>query len=382
MNEPTRRILIIDDSPEDCFTLRHYLSQNSDYPVIFSEASLGEKGLELCRTFSPDCILLDFQLPDMDGLEFLSELVDELGSVSYPVVMLTGQGSEAVAVEAMKNGAQDYLIKGKLTPENLQRAIDNAIEKVFIRQKLEEQHQALEQRNHELQTFAFVVAHDLRAPLRAINGFAQVILEDYQAELSKDVQHYLDNILQAGTRMDQLIQDLLTYSRLGHQAVRLQPIVLCSLLEEVVQDLAFSEVEYSLNISSSLSVIYSDPTLLRQIFTNLITNAFTYQRPGVIPKIEVTCKAQDNGLLASVADNGIGISSSNYDEIFEVFRRLHGQDNYVGTGIGLAAVKKASEMLGGRVWVESVVDKGSTFWVNLPRCVKDAGLVGIERTST
>jgi PAS domain S-box-containing protein len=222
--------------------------------------------------------------------------------------------------------------------------------------------------NAELEAFAYSVSHDLRAPLRAINGFAQIIARRHQASLNEEGQHYFDNILQASVHMGHLIDDLLRYSRLGRQAVRRQPVSLGDVLAQVADSLAgrVAETGAHLSLPDNLPILHGDQMLLGQIFTNLLDNALTYHCPGVPPQVVVSCQAEADTIILSVADNGIGIPPEFHEKIFNIFQRLHSQDEYPGTGVGLAIVKKAVGLLGGRVWVESVVGEGSTFYVELP----------------
>ncbi len=183
MQKKEQKILIVDDNPEDRNVLRRHLLKDVESSYTIFEENTGKMSLAWCRSEKPDCILLDYNLPDMNGLEFLAELADTSGSVPFPVVILTGVSLEPIAVQAMKSGAQDYLVKGNITTENLHRAIQNAIERVHMLRTLEAQRYNLEQKNQELQAFAYALAHDLQAPLRAISGFAQIVNEDYQAVL-------------------------------------------------------------------------------------------------------------------------------------------------------------------------------------------------------
>ncbi len=226
----------------------------------------------------------------------------------------------------------------------------------------------LEAANKELETFAYSVSHDLRAPLRAINSFAEIIARRHRESLNEEGRHYFDNIVKASSQMGLLIDDLLTYSRLGRRAVRHQPVPLGDLLAQVTENLAdrVAETGAHLSIPDHLPVVYGDWTLLSQVFTNLLDNALTYHRPGVPPRVVVSCQTEAAHIVVRVADNGIGIPPEFHEKVFNVFQRLHNQDDYPGTGIGLAVVKKSAELLGGQVWVESVVGEGSTFCVELP----------------
>ena len=362
------KICIIDDSPEDRETFRRYLLQDTEYIYHLFEEETGEQGLDLCRSVQPDCILLDYNLPDIDGLEFLSENAGDGDMVAFPVVMLTGLNDEAVALQAMKRGAQDYLVKSETTAGNLFRAIHNAIERSSLRQILDEQRHALEQKNQELQTFAYALAHDLRAPLRAIGGFAQIIQQDYSYQLDENGQHYVQNIVRASSQMDTLIDDLLSYTRIEHTLMRRQPVDLGYVLQQIVASFKerIATLGASLTIADNMPTLDGDPTLVSQIFINLLDNALTYQRPDVVLAIHVTALVQGKFAVIRVSDNGIGIPKKHFDRIFTIFQRLHSEEEYPGTGIGLAIVKKSVDRLRGQVWIESEEGQGTTFCVKLP----------------
>jgi signal transduction histidine kinase len=168
--------------------------------------------------------------------------------------------------------------------------------------------------------------------------------------------------------MGHLIDDLLAYSRLGRQAVRRQVVPLRDVLAQIAGDLAgrLTEVGGQLSLPAELPVVQGDPTMLSQIFTNLLGNALTYCRPDTPPQVVVSCHREAGYVIVRVADNGLGIPAEYQAKIFNVFQRLHSEETYPGTGIGLAIVKKSVELLGGQVGVESVVGEGSTFWVKLP----------------
>lgn len=222
--------------------------------------------------------------------------------------------------------------------------------------------------NKELEAFSYSVSHDLRAPLRAISGFAEIVARRHRANLDEEGRHYVDNIVQASERMGRLIDDLLTFSRLGRQAVRHEPVPLRAVFDPLRRDRAaqLTDLHGTLEIADDLPVVIGDKTLLNQIFANLLDNAITYRRNQVPLRMSVTWQSQDRDVVIRVGDNGIGISSEYFEKIFNIFQRLHSEDEYPGTGIGLATVKKSVELLGGQVWVESVEHEGSTFSVRLP----------------
>jgi signal transduction histidine kinase len=240
---------------------------------------------------------------------------------------------------------------------------------IALEQRVSERTAQLETANKDLEAFSYSVSHDLRAPLRSVSGFAEIVARRHRNSLNEEGRHYLDNIVEASARMSRLIDDLLVYARLGRTSVRHQSVSLSSLLSQITKDLAarITETGAALDLPEELPVVRGDPTLLNQIFTNLFGNAFTYHRSDLPPLVTVTWRAEGDNIVISVSDNGIGIPPEHHDKIFNMFQRLHSDDDYPGTGIGLAIVKKSVELLGGRVWVESVVNQGSTFSVQLPK---------------
>lgn len=360
-------ICIIDDNPFDREIFRRYLLQDGEYEYHLFEEETGESGLERCYEVQPDCVLLDYHLPDINGLEFLSALIEHYDSVPFAVVMLAGMDDDAIAMKAMKKGAQDYLVKDEITAGSLYRSIHQAVERTRMLRTLERQRHNLEQKNEALQAFAYALAHDMRAPLRAINGFAQIILEDYISVLDPNVLHYVEHIVHAGQQMDQFIQDLLQYTRIEHRAPRCRTISLTETIERVLEelDVRIQETQAYLEIAPDFPSVYGDPTLLHQVFVNLLDNALTYTKPEAAPHVMCSWKKVQQYVQIDVVDEGIGIAEKHYEKIFHIFQRLHGEDEYPGTGIGLAIVKKAVEMMDGEVQVQSQAGRGSTFTLKL-----------------
>ena len=233
-------------------------------------------------------------------------------------------------------------------------------------EELEIQVAERERANAELEAFSYSVSHDLRAPLRAIEGFASALREDYGQKLEPGADEYLQQIIKASTRMNRLVRDLLEYGRLGRIELPATRIPLLPLLHRVIQE-NFSGQNVVPEVPESIAVMGHEPTLA-QIFVNLISNAIKFQQPGVPPEVRITALHSSDGLVRiSVIDNGIGIRPDHLARLFKVFERLHGIEQYPGTGIGLAIVKRGSERMGGRCGVESKAGVGSTFWVELPQ---------------
>lgn len=240
--------------------------------------------------------------------------------------------------------------------------------------ELEVRSAELETANRQLESFSYSVSHDLRAPLRAVSGFAQILSHRHRDSLNEQGRHFLDNIVEASAYMGRLIDDLLSYSRLGRSAITLKPVSLSHLLADIVRRLQprVAEVGATLGVADDLPVVRGDATLLSQIFTNLLDNALTYRKAGLPVRVTVAWQRQGNDIVVSVTDTGIGIAEKHFDAIFNVFERLHSQDAFPGTGIGLAVVKRSVDMQGGAVWVTSSVGAGSTFHVRLAAAQADA----------
>jgi PAS domain S-box-containing protein len=224
-----------------------------------------------------------------------------------------------------------------------------------------------ESANRDLQDFSYSVSHDLRAPLRAISGFSEIVTRRHAAGLDEEGRRYVGNIVAASARMTHLVDDLLDYARLGARAVRRHPVALQGVLTEVLDDLRdrVSETGAVLSIPEELPIVSGDATLLRQVLLNLLDNALTYRRPDEAPVVTLDCREEAGRVLLRVADHGIGIPEEHQAIIFKMFQRLHSEDEYPGTGIGLAIVKKAMDLMGGQVGVESTPGGGSTFWIRL-----------------
>ncbi|MDZ7843458.1 MAG: PAS domain S-box protein [Anaerolineales bacterium] len=238
-----------------------------------------------------------------------------------------------------------------------------------LTQDLQETNQGLAMANQELKSFVYSVSHDLRAPLRGISGFAHILADRHQDDLNEQGKQYLQYIVQASTRMSNLIDDLLRYSRLGKNAVHGQRVDCEQLLSHLLQDLVEDINESGAVITwdkETLPEIFTDRTLLKQIMLNLLDNALTYHQPGTPPRIQLSCQARESQLIIKVSDQGIGIPPEHQEKIFNIFQRLHSAEDYPGTGVGLALVQKAVKLLEGEVSVSSEPGVGSTFTVKIP----------------
>ena len=562
----TYTILIIEDSEVDRATYRRYLSKSGlgDCSTVL-ESECAEEGLAICSQqvpglAMPDLILLDYLLPDMDGLEFLQALEDlKLSSDAIPpVIMLTGQGDEKVAVEAMKRGARDYLVKGELGADRLYKAIQRvlsqqALQRLVARQQRQQRlmaslamrinqtsdlksilqtateglremldcdrsiiyrfdtdmngtvvaesvlpnwtvslgqdvrdtcfqeygaqqyleghktvisdvhhsglsechlamlerfevqanlvvpiilnpggpirarelwglliaHQCrsprewlddeltllddlsvqfaiavrqaeliaqlesrakalsvsnqklakaarlLKKRNRELDEFAYVASHDLRAPLRAITNLSGWLEEDLSGNLSEDSQSYLNLIKSRANRLDTFIEGLLHYSRAGRENVAASDLETRTFIQDILDNLLIPE-KFNIVQNGPSVALHTQQILLQQVLTNLISNAIKYHdKPN--GTLTITIEDGETGVTFSVADDGPGIDSQYHEQIFGVFQTLNSRDEVESTGIGLSIVKKLVEAQGGSITLQSVVGEGSTFTVFWPK---------------
>ena len=231
--------------------------------------------------------------------------------------------------------------------------------------ELEAANRELEAANRELEAFSYSVSHDLREPLRAINGFSKALLQDFGAALPAPAQHFIDNIRQGGLRMGQLIDDLLAFSRLSRQPLKRRPLDMRRLVQDCVARLAPAYPTTSVTIGE-LAGCNADPGLIEQVLTNLLSNAFKYSRKKPAPAITIESRQDDSQrTVYSVRDNGTGFNMKYAGKLFQVFQRLHRSGEFEGTGVGLAIVHRIVTRHGGRVWAEAEPARGATFFFTL-----------------
>lgn len=223
----------------------------------------------------------------------------------------------------------------------------------------------------ELEAFSYSIAHDMRAPLRALQGFSHILLTEYAARLDGDGQRFLTRIANAADRMDKLIQDVLNYSRVVQSDFPLARVDVAQLLHGIIDTYPnFASEKSEILIREPMPAVLGNEAMLTQVFSNLLGNAVKFVAPGVRPRIEICAEARDQRVRLSVQDNGIGIAPGQHEKIFEIFQQVEKGKGYEGTGIGLAIVKKAIERMGGTVGVQSELGCGSTFWIELAAAPK------------
>jgi len=296
-------------------------------------------------------------------------------SVSRPITELTNVSkiiSEGKLSARVKVNTKDEI--GELA-SSFNQMTDNLVEaKVNVEKKkaeVEEQKGLLEEANKELDNFVYTVSHDLRAPLRGISGLADILEQDYVEKFDNQGKDYLSKIRKGAERMKQLIDDLLTLSRISriknpYEDVNMNELV-SSVIDRIEFDIKQNKVE--LNIANNLPVMYCDRIKMQEVFLNLINNAikFSSKNKDINPRVEVGYNVRNEAHEFYVKDNGIGIDKKYHDEIFAIFKRLHAQEEYEGTGAGLSIVKKVIDDHAGSIWVDSELGKGAAFFFTIPK---------------
>ncbi|MDE1465674.1 sensor histidine kinase [Spartinivicinus poritis] len=231
--------------------------------------------------------------------------------------------------------------------------------------KLRQLNEALEKSNIELQQFAYVASHDLQTPLRGITGFAQLLEKRYKEKLGESGNLYIDQIVLSVKKMKSLINGLLAYSRVDAQSVPHESVCLQRVLDDTLNllDMDITKRKAKINYSTLPQVLGCELQLL-QLMENLLSNSIKYNQSSP-PEITIACQEKNSEWVISIKDNGIGISEKHYKKIFEIFKRLHTHEQYPGTGIGLAVCRRIVNRHGGKIWVESEVNKGSVFYFTL-----------------
>ena len=250
--------------------------------------------------------------------------------------------------------------------------------------KLKDMTTNLSRSNTELQQFAYVAAHDLKEPLRTVMSYTEIIAEDLEDKLTPDMQENMTFVLDAVKRMQQLINDLLAYSRVQTQGRPFEVVDLNKTLDRALADLRFNIEEKNATVTrDSLPTVSADANQMSQLFNNLIGNALKFNRADEAIKIHIGAEKNDPGLWCmSIQDNGIGLDMQHSERIFRMFSRLHAIGEYSGTGIGLAICKRIIERHGGEIWVESERNKGSTFKFSLPELAEEATKAGTDADGT
>jgi len=361
-------LLVVDDNTVHMIALSNALMDTGEYQV--TAVSSAHEALKLLQQQRFDLVLTDLRMPEMDGIEFLRR-AHEFDSDIVGVVM-TGHGAIDTAIEAMKAGALDYVLKpfklATIVPV-LRRGLEVRQlrkEVAQLQSRVREHVVELEVANQELEAFSYTVSHDLRAPLRVISGMSTVLVQSYAPQMPGEAQQLVTRISSSADHMSQLIDHLLEFSSLSRQPVAKRSIDVAAIVLEVLDMLYQSNINNRIKVVvGDLPAANADPLLLRQVYSNLLSNAFKFTRLKKDPQVEIGCKSEGAENIYFVRDNGAGFDMSQAADLFKVFHRLHHKNQFEGTGVGLAFVHRIVQRHGGRIWAEAAVNQGATFYFTL-----------------
>jgi two-component system, NtrC family, sensor kinase len=385
-----KKILAVDDSKTYLNTLAEAL-RNSGYDVILAQS--GEEALEMLAAQPVDCIVLDLLMPGIGGKETCRRIKQATGLRDTPLIILTGMDDSNAMIEGLGAGADDYIakssefevLKARIRAQIRRRQFEE--ETRIIRDRLlhveleaAEERAAravaearaelvgeLEWKNRELEAFSYSVSHDLRAPLRAIDGFSVALLEDYRDVLDARAQDYLRRVCSAAHRMSELIDDLLELSRVGRSVMKVERIDLTAIAHQVAEGLQRGNPERNVRfvVQDGLAA-HADLRLIRLVFENLLGNAWKFTAPVAEAVIGIGVDRSGGREVYFVEDNGAGFDMAHSQKLFSPFQRLHSPQEFAGTGIGLATVQRVIHRHGGRVWAEGEVNRGAKISWTLP----------------
>jgi two-component system sensor histidine kinase/response regulator len=413
------RILIAEDSPTQAQRLQHILEQQA-YEV--THAGNGRLALESARANRPTLVISDVVMPEMDGYELCRRIKEDASLTELPVILVTTLSDPGDVIRALECRADNFILKPYdeldlidrvqfillnrgmrkvegsmgveiffnglrhfITADRLQilnlllSTYDAAIQRnkqlSNAQEELQQLNAKLASANQEMEAFSYSVSHDLRTPLRHIDGFVGLLSRSLVGRLDAKEQRYFETIGESARRMSQLIDDLLDFSRMNRATMRLTAVDLNLLLQETIRAMEAETADRKIVWKiDQLPLVQADPALIRQVLVNLVSNAVKYTRTREVAEIMVGWQDTPAEITLFFRDNGVGFDMRYADKLFGVFQRLHRAEEFEGTGIGLANVRRIVARHGGRTWAEGLLGIGATFYFSLPK----SGGVAVE----
>lgn len=385
-------LLLVDDQPENLVALESLLSF-PDYRL--TSVTSGREALIALLNTEFALIVLDVEMPDMTGLELARVVKERRKTRDVPIIFLSAyHDGERDILSGYGVGAVDYVTKplnaailrskvevfAELYRKNRELRIANEAlqseiaERKLVEAALQEANQLKSQRTaelremvEELEAFSYSIAHDMRAPLRAMQGFSQILCDEHAGQLDEGGREYLCRIDRAAGRLDRLIQDVLSYTRVVRAPVPLAAIDLDSLVSDILATYPnFRPERAEIAIDGRLGAVLGNEAFLTQCLSNLLGNAVKFQPEGNTPRVRIRSELRDTDTRVWVEDNGIGIHPQHHKRIFGLFEQVNASRQYEGTGVGLTIMRKAIERMHGTYGFESEPGVGSKFWIQLP----------------
>jgi signal transduction histidine kinase len=372
-------ILVVDDNRD----MRDYLVRLLAECWHVEAAVDGVDALEKIRKNPPDLVLSDVMMPRMGGFELLAAIREDVGTRTIPVVLLSARAGEEAVIEGLESGADDYLVKPFSARELLSRVRTHLemsrMRKVAERGALELARTRatlladVRRKNKELEAFSYSVSHDLRAPLRSVDGFSQALLEDHADRLDPKGREYLNRVRTAAKRMGELIDDMIKLSRVERVEIRREWVDLTHLARRVAQVLSKTNTEREVSFVIQEGLFADmDRGLAEILLDNLLGNAWKFTGKTARARVAFTCSEEDGERVFRISDNGAGFDPEHVGRLFNAFQRLHTDIDFPGTGIGLATVQRIVDRHGGRVWADGRVGAGATVHFTFPTPGKES----------
>jgi len=360
-------VMIVEDSPDDILLYKKRLSAVTQANFDISEYNNVKSAKNAPKSKHFDCYIVDYQLPGENGLDFVRYLLEERSEISSDaaIIVVTGCGSEELAAEAFKLGAHEYLTKAHVLDGDFGRPVLNAIERAHFTSQIKDYQDKLKKSNSDLSNFAHTAAHDLKAPLRRILSYCEIMQEDAAERLNDDDKKMMERMEINARRMQNLVENLLSFSLIGYDVEKKHETDLNDIVQDVIEDLGVLIQETDAKIEyEDLPKLAVYPVRMNQLFSNLISNAIKY-RSDKAPHIVIKAKTEGEYTTFSVSDNGSGIPKSRLSYIFEDFKRLYNNEDVDGSGLGLSICKKIVERHDGKIWAESDEGQGATFYFTI-----------------
>lgn len=370
------KCLLVDDLKDNITALKSLLSE---LEVEIHSATSGTEALELLLKHDYALSLLDVQMPEMDGFELAEIMRSTEKTKSIPIIFVTaGLDNDVKRVfKGYEAGAVDFLFKPLSSPIVLGKVrvfLDLYNQKMLVEEtyrkaneeleiKVQERTHALMEANKELEAFSYSVSHDLRAPLRSMDGFSKALLTQYADQLDERGKDYLNRVRESAQKMGDLIDGMLILSRLGRKEIRREKVDLSSMCRDIIEELKKNETQRQVVVTIAKGLTAeADPALMFAAMENFLENAWKYTSQKQAAEISVGSFVENGEEVFFVKDNGAGFDMLYSDKLFGAFQRLHNANDFPGTGIGLVTIKRILERHGGRVWAQGEEGKGATFY--------------------